>query len=114
MTMPGAYENAESIEMDRRIDEALERKPEARVPAGFAAQVAGRAMSMPPRRQRPKLPVRRGIAWASAAVLAVGLFVLAPHATPSLTSAAFDAEVILLTELAGLVLLLSRGIERRQ
>jgi hypothetical protein len=98
---------------DRRIDAAIERKPDPPIPADFAAQVAfrlaARAATLPQRRRSSAFPIGRSIAWASTALLAFALFVLAPHATPNLSSFRFDAEILALLELAGLGWGLARG-----
>lgn len=98
---------------DQRIDAAIERKPEPPIPAGFAAKVAARAATLPPRRRASAFPIGRSIAWASTALLAFALFVLAPHATPSLNSFRFDAEILALLELAGLGWGLARNFGAR-
>jgi hypothetical protein len=97
--------------LDRRIDGALGSKPSPRIPEAFAEKVVARAMALPQRRTR-RAPVGRTIAWASAAALTSALFALAPHAAPSFSSLSFDAELVLLLELAGLSWLLSRGFTR--
>jgi hypothetical protein len=103
--------------LDRRIDAAIERKPEPLIPSGFAAQVtlqlAARAARLPQPRRAGAFPIGRSIAWASAVLLAFALFVLAPHATPSLTSLSFDVEILVLLELAGVGWGLGRGFGER-
>lgn len=89
-----------SADMESRIDRAIEHKPEIQIPADFAAKVASRAVSQPVRRRRYKLQFGPMIALLSAPLAAVALFALAPHAAPNLKSLSFDAEVVLLAELA--------------
>jgi hypothetical protein len=98
--------------LERRIDAALERKPAPHITADFAARVAAQAVALP-RRRSHALPVGRTIAWISAAALGCALFALAPHTAPSITNLRFDAELVVLLELAGLGWLLSRGLGQR-
>jgi hypothetical protein len=86
--------------MDSRIDRAVEQKPEVQIPADFAAKVAARAVVQPARRRRLKPQFGPMIALLSAPLAAVALFALAPHTAPNLKSLSFDAEVVLLAELA--------------
>lgn len=87
-------------DMESRIDHAIEHKPEVVIPADFAAKVAARAVVQPARRRRFKPQFGPMIALISAPLAAVALFVLAPHTSPNLKSLSFDAEVVLLAELA--------------
>lgn len=89
-----------SVDMESRIDRAIESKPEVQIPADFAAKVAARAVARPLRRRRYRPQFGPMIALISAPVAALALFALAPHAAPNMKSLSFDAEVILLTELA--------------
>jgi hypothetical protein len=89
-----------SAEMESRIDRALEHKPEVQIPTDFAAKIAARAVAQPLRRRRYKPQFGPMIALLSAPLAALALFALAPHAAPNLKSLSFDAEVVLLTELA--------------
>jgi hypothetical protein len=81
------------------ITRALERQPEVVVPEDFAARVR---VALPARR---KVRERRSVGRLAAGVAAVGLVLalcwLAPHARPSFGSVAFDLEMVLLMELAG-------------
>ncbi len=86
--------------IESRIDEALEYKPEVQVPADFAARIAARAVAQPLRRRRYKPQFGPMIALLSAPLAALALFALAPHSAPNLKSLSFDAEVVLLAELA--------------
>jgi hypothetical protein len=65
--------------MDAKIVGALEAKPEVRIPAGFAARVAGQ---LPSRRVAAVTPLRYGLLAMriAMAVLAVAMVVLAAHA----------------------------------
>ena len=96
------WEDAMSDE--ERMDEAaitraLERQPEVRVPVDFAAKVRA---ALP---AQPTVRVRRSVGRMAAAVAAAGLVLalcwLAPHARPSFESVAFDLEMVLVVELAG-------------
>jgi hypothetical protein len=107
---------AAAATLDKRIDAALEHKPAPHIPDDFAVRVtlrlAARA-ALTQRRRVSSFPIGRSLAWASAAILSVALFALAPHATPSITSLSFDAELLLLVELAGLGWVLARGFGTR-
>lgn len=87
-------------DIQSRIDRAIEHKPGVQIPADFAAKVAARAAAQPLRRRRFKVQFGPMIALFSAPVAAVALFLLAPHTAPNLKSIGFDAEVVLLAELA--------------
>jgi hypothetical protein len=87
------------LNFEAAVTRALEQAPVVAVPEGFAARVRA-ALPEP-----PKARVRRDVrmaaaAWAVAGLL-VALCVLAPHARPSFESVAFDMEMLLLVELAG-------------
>jgi hypothetical protein len=85
--------------LEAAVTRALERQPEVMVPAGFAARVRA---SLPPQpKMREHRSVGRIAATAAAAGLIVGLCWLAPHARPSFESLAFDMEMLMLIELAG-------------
>jgi hypothetical protein len=100
---------AKDVALERRIDAAMERKLEPQIRGDFAATVAARAAMLPQKRRARALPIGRSIAWISAAVLMVALFAFAPHATPNIMNARFDAEIVALCELAGLGWILARG-----
>jgi hypothetical protein len=89
-----------STDVESRIDRAIEHKPDVHIPLDFAAKVAARAVAQPLRRRRYKPQFGPMIALLSAPVAAMALFALAPHAAPNMKSLSFDAEVILLAELA--------------
>jgi hypothetical protein len=90
---------------DATITRALEAQPAVTIPEGFAARVMA---SLP---AQPKVRVRRSVAkvaaTAAVAGLIVGLCWLAPHARPSFDSVAFDMELLMLCELAGVAAWLS-------
>ncbi|HLI75873.1 MAG TPA: hypothetical protein VKV02_02930 [Acidobacteriaceae bacterium] len=94
--------------LEAAISSALSHKPAMSISPDFAARVARSALAQPlPRRARwvgwgPRLAI------ASGALLTVGMFALAPHATPSLTDLRFDAELVLFLELCGLLLFSGR------
>ena len=85
---------------DARLDAALARAPQPQVPADFAARVAARAAALPLRRRARFTQFGPALAWASLLLLPVALFALAPHSAPSFTNYRFDAELLLLAELA--------------
>jgi hypothetical protein len=93
-----AMSNGERMD-EAAITRALERQPEVRIPLDFAAKVRA---ALP---AQPKVRVRRSVGRGVAAVAAVGLVLalcwLAPHARPSFASVAFDMEMVLVVELAG-------------
>jgi hypothetical protein len=89
-----------SANMESRIDRAIEHKPEVQIPADFAVKVAALAAAQPLRRRRYKPQFGPMIALVSAPVAALALFLLAPHASPNFKSLSYDAEVVLLAELA--------------
>ena len=86
-------------ELEATITRALDRKPEVRIPEDFAARVRA---ALP---AQSKVRVRRSVGRMAAAVAAAGLVLalcwLAPHARPSFESVAFDLEMVLVVELAG-------------
>lgn len=86
--------------LDMRIDRALEHKPELYVPPDFAARVAARVAAQPAPRRRRTAHFGKRITLLSAGVIMVALFALAPHASLSVKSLSFDAELVLLAELA--------------
>jgi hypothetical protein len=88
-------------DMESRIDRAIENKPDVQISADFAAKVAARAVAQPLRRRRRYKPqFGPMIALLSAPLAALALFALAPHSAPNLKNLSFDAEVVLLAELA--------------
>ncbi len=98
--------------LDASISRALSEPPDVVIRQNFAAMVAQRASAQP----RPYALRRLGwgprLALGSGALLLVGMFALAPHATPSLNDLRFDAELILLTELSALLLFSHRLVAR--
>jgi hypothetical protein len=85
-----------------RLDAALEYKPHPSIPVDFAARVASRAATLQQRGPVRPLHLGRNLVWASTVLLAMALFLLAPHTAPSFTSLRFDAELLLLLELGAL------------
>jgi hypothetical protein len=81
------------------ITQALEKKPETVVPAEFAGRVM---RSLPPRRRRPKMPVGRVSVLAGMVALLLTMFALAPQVKPQITNFAFDLELLLLVQMAGI------------
>ena len=95
------WEDAMSDEqwIDAAITRALERQPEVAVPVDFAAKV--RAALPAQSKVRERRSVGRIAAGAAAVGLLLALCWLAPHARPSFASVAFDLEMVLVVELAG-------------
>lgn len=91
-----------AIPYDTRLDAALAHSPEPQIPADFAARVAARAAALPHRRRMRVPQFGPALAWVSLLLLPVALFALAPHAAPSFTNYRFDAELLLLAELAAI------------
>ena len=85
--------------LEAAITQALEKKPETAVPAEFAGRVM---RSLPPRRRRPKMPVGRTVVLAGMVALALTMFALAPEVKPQITNFAFDLELLLLVQMAGI------------
>lgn len=87
--------------VDERINRALEHKPEQHIPLDFAARVAARAVAEPVRRRRGAPQFGKLMALVCAVLSACALFALAPHASvANVKNLSFDAELILLVELA--------------
>ena len=85
--------------LETAITRALEKRSEAAVPAEFAGRVM---RSLPPRQRRRKMPVGRTAVLAGMLALALTMFALAPHMTPQITNFAFDLELLLLVQMAGI------------
>ena len=85
--------------LEATITRALEKRPEVVVPAEFAGRVM---RTLPPRRRRLKMPVGRASVLAGMLALALTMFALAPHVTPQITNFAFDLELLLLVQMAGI------------
>lgn len=86
------------------IARALSRKPSPFVPDHFAGNVTRLALAQPQPRPSRWLGWGPRLAAASAGLLTLGMFALAPHAAPSLHDVAFDGQLILLAELSCLLL----------
>ena len=86
-------------ELETAITQALELRREPSVPSDFATRVMRSLPAQPT--ARPRVRVSRTVGIVVAAVLTIAVFALAPHATPNFTSLAFDLELTLLAELAG-------------
>jgi hypothetical protein len=89
----------ESPEMQAAITRALEAPPAVRVPADFAARM--RTMLPPPVPARKPRSSALRVGVIAVVVLLAAAFWLAPHAPPRLDSVAFDFELGLIAELAG-------------
>ena len=85
---------------ESRLTAAIERKPDVGISLDFASKVAALATAQPLRRRRYAPRFGSAIALLSVPLVAIALFALAPHASPSMKSFSFDTEVILLAELA--------------
>lgn len=85
---------------DALLTRTLERKPQIAVPEGFAARVAAALPAQKPTRA----PRRVGslIAMVAAMIVTLTMFVLASSARPNLTNFAFDMELLMLVQLAGI------------
>lgn len=79
---------------------ALEQAPQPVVPVDFASRVAASLPPLPAARRPMRLG--RTVAMISMGLLAVAMFVLAPFSSPSYTSIAFDLELLLLLQMAGI------------
>ena len=90
---------------DEAITRALEAQPVVVIPEGFAARVMGSLPAQPMVKERRS--VAKIAATAGVAALIVGLCWLAPHVRPSFGSVAFDMEMLMLCELAGVAAWLS-------
>jgi hypothetical protein len=91
--------NAED-RFEARITAALERRDGVPVPPDFSVRVAA---ALPPRTApRPAHHVGRTVAMVLVALSLVSMMLIAPHSTASYTNLPFDAEVLLMAELAAI------------
>ena len=90
-------------EFEAAITRALEQQPSVTVPMDFAARVKAALPVQPKTRARRFAGRSLGqmAATVAGAGLVVALCLLAPHVRPSFDSVAFDMEMVLLLELAG-------------
>ncbi len=89
----------------------LEQKPVVAAPVDFAARVRA-ALPPEPKVKAGRFAGRslgRMVGGVAAVALVVALCVLAPHARPSFESLAFDLEMVLLLELAGVAIWLGKA-----
>jgi len=93
----------QSQDFEAKLTRALEQQPVVDVPAEFAARVRAALPAQMPVRARAAVRVSRVAAVVSGAVLLAAMCWLAPHSSASFRSAAFDMELVLLAELAGVV-----------
>ncbi len=102
---------ADEKQFDAVITRTLEQKPAVTVPVDFAAKV--RAALPPERKARSGHFAGRSVSRIAGTVAVVGLLVamclLAPHARPSFESVAFDFELLVLVELAGVAAWMGRA-----
>jgi hypothetical protein len=89
----------ESAALQAGIAQALEAHPAVRVPEDFAARLRAR-LPAAARARRPRSSALR-IGGVAVVVLLAAAFCLAPHSAPRLSSVAFDFELGLIAELAG-------------
>jgi hypothetical protein len=92
-------ETKDDVAFETMITRALEQQPSVAIPAEFAARVRASLPAQP--RVRTRRSVGRIAAAGAGAALVVGLCWLAPHVQPSFESVAFDVEMLMLAELAG-------------
>lgn len=98
---------------EQAIEQALAQPPTLVIPPGFAARVARLAVQQPIHARASWLGWGPRLALASGALITLGMFFLAPHSVPSLADFRFDAELVLLTELGGLLLFAHRLLPQR-
>jgi hypothetical protein len=82
------------------ITRALEHAPAVVIPPDFATRVRV-ALPAPPPVRAPR-SLGRLYATIAVAALLITLYAIAPHAAPSFANVAFDLELTLLVELAGI------------
>jgi hypothetical protein len=99
-------------EFETKLTQALERRPEVAVPEGFAARVAAALPLQKPRRRA--VHVGRTAAIAGAMVLALTMFAVAPHSEPSFANLFFDAELLMLAQLAGIAWWFGKAVSSKQ
>jgi hypothetical protein len=93
-------------ELDSSITEALEQKPAAMIPAGFAARVAVAAVSTPVaapglgQRLVQRVSVAQAMALVGLVAMVVAMFVVAPGASANVASWRFGVEMLLLIQIA--------------
>ena len=92
--------------LEERVVRELERVPEVRIPAEFAARVAGQ---LPQRRTFAARPARYGLMAMriSMAALVIALLAVAMHATGRSSVLGIALEWVLCAELVGLAIWLS-------
>ena len=95
--------------LESEIQLALESAPQPCIPADFAARVAAKAATLPRRAAPPQAHYGRAVSMLMAALLAVSLFIVAPHATPSFLNVGFDVELAFLAQLCALAYWLARS-----
>jgi hypothetical protein len=97
--MMDTRESLEATGVESAITRALEKRPEVVVPVEFAGRVM---RSLPPPRRRRKMPVGRTAVMVGMLALALTMFALAPQVRPQITNFAFDLELLLLVQMAGI------------
>jgi hypothetical protein len=86
-------------EFEAMVTRGLEHGAEVAVPVDFAARVRAALPAVAPRRSKAR--VGRVALVVAAFVLAVAMFALAPHAAPTFGNLAFDLELVVIVQLAG-------------
>ncbi len=94
----------QNVELDERVERALEQAPAVRIPESFAAKVAAAAAAQPvvKVRVRRQMSLARTMTVVAMVVVLVALFVVAPMAGTKVQSWPFALEMVLLVQLAGL------------
>jgi hypothetical protein len=102
--------------LEQEITRALEQKPRVMVPVDFAARVRAALPEQTPVRVRPFAGRSLGqdVAMIAAAGLVVALCLVAPHARPTFGSVAFDLEMLMFVELAGVAAWLAGSARSRE
>lgn len=92
--------SAADLRIHQVLEQTLARTPEPVIPADFAARISANLPPLPPVRKPMRLG--RPVALASIGILALAMFLVAPHTSPSFTSLAFDVELLLLLQMGGI------------
>lgn len=93
-------EESSEAGLEASLLRALECPADVNVPPGFAARV--NAALPAPRRAQAPLQLGRKTAMASVVVLSIAMFALAPHSAPTFGNLAFDTELLVIAQLAGI------------
>ncbi len=107
-SLPGSEPTTAQADFEERVLALLSGAPEVTIPPGFAASVARRACAQPATRPAVWMGWGPCMAVVSGVLMTAGLFAVAPHAAPSWHNGWFDAQIVLLAELSGLLLFAQR------